>query len=70
MSTEPDISLQDKHGAGDSHRSHSSPVSSSAAARHRERLGSRVINIPSNHTNNHTNNTESHNNYSRENSQV
>ena len=66
MSTEPDISLQDKHGAGDSHRSHSSPVSSSAAARHRERLGSRVINIPSNHTNN----TESHNNYSRENSQV
>ena len=60
-----DIS-QDKHGGGDSHRSHNSPVSSTAAARHRDRLASRVNNISSNHTNN----TESHNNYSRENSQV
>ena len=53
--------IQDKHGGGDSHRS--SPVSSSVSSRHRERQGSRVNNISSNHS-------ESHNNYSRENSQV
>lgn len=58
-------SSQDKHGGGDSHRSHNSPVSSTAAARHRDRLGTRVNHISSNHSNN----TESHNNYSRENSQ-